>query len=819
MRAAHGPNQFLEASFKFMKIVYSFTQKKLVPEIDPENQDPEKPKKKWLRVFMLTCFFGFLGCLLVGFLGAAGIYFYFADELPDVTLLKKYQPSTITRLYSDNDELIAEFYIEKRIVVPISRIPLQLKQAALAVEDSNFYYHPGIDPKAIFRAFLKNMKVGRVVEGGSTITQQLSKTLFLSREKKLARKIKEAILAIRMELVFTKDEILEMYFNQIYYGHGSYGVEAASRTYFGKHVEDLTLEECAMLASLPKAPNNYSPYRNPEKAKKRRDRSLRRMAHLGFISKEEAETASAIDFNLGEITSMLHEAPYFVEFIRQFLEKKYGSNKLYNEGLKVFTTINIDYQKSAQKSIQQHVLLADKRFGYRGPIGKVSLSRTEEDIAQAMTILNKFREGDGPQVDKIYKGVVTKVSRHEATVRLGDMQGTLKLQDMNWARKPNVLVDGKWARIQRVSQALSEGDLILVRVLEFGEKDDQLALALHQIPEVEAALMSIEPLTGQIKAMVGGYDFNKSQFNRAVQSLRQPGSAFKPIIYAAAITDGYSPASIIIDSPIIFKEKEEAFDKWKPVNFEKKFYGPTSLRTALTHSRNIVTVKLLQNVGIHRTIEMVHDLGITSHMETNLSISLGSSGVSLSEITSAYSAFANMGRRVTPTAVRYINNRDGETLYETEPEVTQPISSGVAHTITSLLQSVVENGTGKRVKALGRPVAGKTGTTNNYVDAWFLGYTPQLVTGVWVGKDSVEPLGKNETGSRSAIPIWLQFMQDAHQDLPIMNFPISDEVVYKRISTETGEPVGFGNPASQYEIFVDPTAKTSNTTEETPGAL
>ena len=769
----------------------------------------------------MTCFFGLLGCLLVGFLGAAGIYFYFSGDLPDVTQLKNYQPSTITRLYSDNDELIAEFYIEKRIVVPMTRIPLQLKQAALAVEDSNFYYHPGIDPKAIFRAFLRNMQAGRVVEGGSTITQQLAKTLFLSRERKLTRKIKEAILAIRMELVFTKDEILEMYFNQIYYGHGSYGVEAAARTYFGKHVQDLTLDECAMLASLPKAPNNYSPYRNPDKAKKRRDHSLRRMAHLGFISKEEAELASAMDFELGEITTMLNEAPYFVEYMRQFLEKTYGSSKLYNDGLKVFTTINIDYQKAAQRSIREHILRADKRFGYRGPIGKVSLSRTEEDIAQALTELNKFQEGESPAVDKIYKGVVTKISRHEASVRLGDVEGILKLQDMNWARKPNILVDGKWARIHRVSQALSEGDLILVRVLEQDKKDGPLSLALHQIPQVEAALMSIEPTTGQIKAMVGGYDFKKSQFNRAVQSIRQPGSAFKPLIYATAITDGYSPASIIIDSPIIFKEKEEAFDKWKPVNFEKKFYGPTTLRTALTHYRNIVTVKLLQILGVKRSIQMIRDLGITSHMENNLSIALGSSGVSLYEITSAYSSFANMGQLITPTAVRYINNRNDETIYVAEPEVTQPLSSGVAYTITSLLQSVVENGTGKQVKVLGRPVAGKTGTTNNYVDAWFLGYTPQLVTGVWVGKDSVEPLGKNETGSRSAIPIWLQFMQDAHQDLPIMNFPISDEVTFTRISTETGEPVGFGNSASQYEVFVQPPPDTQKATgdTETPGTL
>lgn len=777
--------------------------KKLLQRLSLFKSKKNTPAWKISKVLFMSCFFLFLVTVVLGFIGAGAVYFYYSKDLPDVRILKTYYPSTITQLYSDNDEKIAEFYIEKRIVVPMDRIPLQLKQAALAVEDSNFYYHYGIDPKAIFRAFLTNLNAGQVVEGGSTITQQLSKTLFLSRERTLERKIKEAILAIRMELIFTKDEILQMYLNQIYYGHGTYGVEAAARTYFGKHVQDLTLEECAMIASLPKAPNYYSPYRNPDKAAKRRNHAIRRMALLGFITKQEAEAAMATGFNLGEVTTMLNRAPYFVEHIRQFLEDTYGSTKLYRAGLKVYTTLNIDYQEAAQQAVKDHLLIADKRYGYRGPLGRFDLARSEEEIVQELRELNRFKEGEGPVKDTVIQGAVTEVTENEVTVRLGGEEGIIPLAEMDWARKPNIHVDGRWARIQRAGEALQEGDLILVRVLGPRKKESRWELALEQLPEVEAGLIALEPATGHIKAMVGGYEFSKSQFNRAMQAIRQPGSAFKPIIYASAIAAGYTPASIIIDSPIIFKEKDDAFDKWKPVNFEEKFYGPTSLRTAITHSRNIVTVKLLQNVGIARAVQMARGLGISTRLEKNLSIALGSSGVSLLEITSAYSTFANLGRRVSPSAVRYINDRNDEMLYVAEPRVTTPISTGVAYIITSLLQSVVNNGTGKKVKVLGRPVAGKTGTTNNYVDAWFIGYTPQLATGVWVGRDNVAPLGVNETGSRAAIPLWLQFMQDVHEGEPVLNFPVSDEIAYIKISPESGEPASFDDPDAVFEIFRD----------------
>lgn len=774
----------------------------------PKSKNRKRPEKKKikgkfnLRKILIISFFSVvLLCLTLGFIGAGFIYFYFSKDLPDVRQLKVYQPSTITQIYSDSDDKIAEFYIEKRIIVELENIPLSLKQATLAVEDSNFYYHFGIDPKAIFRAFLTNIKAGRVVEGGSTITQQLTKTMFLSRERTLPRKIKEAILAVRLELVFTKDEILEMYLNQIYYGHGTYGVEAAARNYFGKSVKDLTIAECAMIASLPKAPNNYSPYKNPKRALKRRNHVIRRMANISFINQEEAKLALQEDFHLGKVEKMLNKAPYFVEHVRRILEEKFGSSKLYRAGLKVYTTLNINMQESAQRAIKKNLLIADKRYGYRGPLGTVDITQGERAVQNAMIKKNGFLEEENIKAGDIIYGAVMKVGKSQVWVILGQEDGYLDIKDMDWARKPNPNLDGRWAKIKNPNEAISIGDLIIIKVL--GRRQDGLgwSLSLEQEPEVEGALISLTPENGQVKAMVGGYDFKKSQFNRSVQAIRQPGSAFKPIIYAAAINEGYSPSSIIIDSPIIFKEKQDAFDKWKPVNFEEKFYGPTSLREALAHSRNVVTVKLMQKIGIKSTIRLAKSLGISSKLEENLSISLGSSGMTLYDLVSAYSAFANMGNRIKPTVIRNIKSRREEVLFSSIPEITQPISPGTAHIITSLMESVVKNGTAKKVKALKRPVAGKTGTTNNYVDAWFMGYTPDLVTGVWVGKDKDEPLGRNETGSRAAIPIWLQFMQEALANKPIINFPVPSDIQFLKVQSKSGEPAKFGDIDSNFEIF------------------
>jgi len=775
-----------------------------------KNQRPRKTKKRLKK--KAAGFFKGLGMgifsfsiivVFLGFVGISLVYYKLTGTLPDVRELKNFQPSTVTLMYSDQNKLIAELYLEKRIIVPLNTIPTQLKQAALAVEDANFYYHIGIDPKAIFRAFLTNLKAGHIVEGGSTITQQLSKTLFLSRERSLVRKIKEAILSVRMELIFSKDEILEIYLNQIYYGHGSYGVEAAARTYFGKHVQDLTLDECALIAALPKAPNNYSPYRNSKRARSRRNHVIRRMAQEGFIQRHEAEEAMKKEFKLGEITNMLNKAPYFVEYIRQQLMTLYGRNKVYRSGLKVYTTLNIEKQVIAQNVTKKNLRIADKRYGYRGPLGTINTSLPEETLQESLRQINKFEEGVAPKKGTIIKGYVKALRKDYVNVLIGNGEGIIDLKDMAWAREPNIEVDGRWARINDASEALKVGDKIMVKVLGISQSDSFLSLALEQEPEVESALISVEPETGHIKSMVGGYNFSKSQFNRAVQAVRQPGSVFKPIVYATAISKGLSPASIIIDSPIIFKEKDHSFDKWKPVNFEEKFYGPTPLRKALANSRNIVTVKLLQQLGTRSVIQMAKNLGINSRLENNLSIALGSSGVSLYELVSAYSSFANHGTRIKPQGIRHIVNRNGETLFTETREKSQPISSGMAQIITSLLQSVVKEGTAKKVRSLGRPTAGKTGTTNNYVDAWFLGYTPKLLTGVWVGKDNDEPLGTNETGSRAAIPIWLEYMKGALGNTPIHNFPVSSETVFTKINPESGNLANSGDPTGRFEIFLN----------------
>ncbi len=764
-----------------------------------KNNKKKPGAKKIILVSMLSLF---LLVLFAGFLGAGFIFYHYSQDLPDVRSLREYQPSTITRVYSTDDDLIAEFYIEKRIIVPLKTIPDKLKEATLAVEDSNFYSHFGIDPKAIFRAFLTNIQAGHVVEGGSTITQQLSKTLFLSSERSLERKIREAILSVRMELVFSKDEILEMYLNNIYYGHGSYGVEAAARTYFGKHVQDLTLDQCATLAALPKAPNNYSPYRAPEKARKRRNHVLGRMELLGNITPEEKEAAMKAPFKLGEITNMLNKAPYFVEHIRQFLEDNYGSNKLYRDGLKVYTTLNLPYQIKASEAVQTGLLDADKRYGYRGPVTHIDPDDGREAALNVLKEYNAFDEDETPAEGDWVYGVVSQVYPKEVNVDLGFSEGKVDIEQMDWARKPNIRLDGRWARIKNAHQALKPGDLIQVKLLT-QESDGVWALALEQKPEVQGGLISLDPTNGNILAMVGGYDFNQSQFNRAIQAIRQPGSAFKPIIYSAAIQDGYTPASIIIDSPVIFKEKEDTFDNWKPVNFEEKFYGPTSIRTALTHSRNVVTIKLLQSIGVQKAIDLARQMGIQSPMSENLSIALGSSGVTLFELVSAYAVLANQGKKVEPVAVRHIINRDDEVIYRSIPSETQVLAPGVSYLITSLLKSVVQNGTATKVKALGRPVAGKTGTTNNFVDAWFMGYTPDMVTGVWVGKDKDEPLGHNETGSRAAIPIWLDYMKAATEGKPIKDFRVPDDVVYVKIDPETGSAADFEQPSAEFEVFLE----------------
>ncbi len=608
-------------------------------------------------------------------------YYYFSKDLPSIETLKNYTPPIITKIYSEDCEIIGEFFIEKREVIALERMPNHLIQAFVAGEDARFFQHKGLDYLAIIRALLKNIFYGEIVQGGSTITQQVVKSLLLTPEKSLTRKIREAILSFKIEKYLTKEEILYLYLNQIYLGHGAYGVAVAADVYFGKPVEELNLAESALLAGLPQAPSKYSPHQHPEQAKKRQAYVLNRMVEEGFISHADSQKALHTKLKLKEKThAPFGKAPHFVEHVRKYLEEKYGKDAIYKAGLQVYTTLDLSAQAIAEEAIESGLREIEKRQRY--PAGETS-------------------------------------------------------------------------------------------------------------PNLEGALICFDLETGYTKAMVGGRSFKKSQFNRATQALRQTGSAFKPIVFASALDKGYTPASMVVDSPIVF---EFGGKKWKPKNFDEKFYGPTTLRNALTHSLNVVTVKIARDIGIDYIKDYAKNLGINSPLHDNLAMALGSSSLSLYELTKVYAVFGNQGRRFTPIFIKKILDRHGNLLEENLPlnypetltHSEQLISPQTAFLMTSLLESAVQKGTGWRAKALGRPVAAKTGTTDQFFDAWFIGYTPELVTGVWVGFDEDRSLGENETGARAASPIWVAFMSRMLKDEEVKAFPIPEGIEFMRVDPKTG---------------------------------
>lgn len=736
-------------------------------------------------------------CLVIMPALLLGLFYGYSRQLPSVEELKTYNPGLITRLYDINDNLLASFYIERREIVPLDNIPVQLQQAVIAVEDSNFLSHRGIDPSGILRAMLKNLMAAEIVQGGSTITQQVARAIFLTPEKKWARKIKEAILAYRLEKEFTKTDILWLYLNHIYFGHGAYGVEAAARTYFGKHVSQLNLTECAMLAGLPKAPSHYSPSARPEAARLRMKLVLTRMMEEQYITMRDFKQALEYPLTIQGpqgTAGGYHKAPYFTEHIRRYLEKHYGGDLLYKGGLRVYTTIDPHLQEIAEKQVAEGVRVVDKRRGYRGPQGSINL---DEEGALENFIKGRNDWAEDLKPEGIYPAVILSVEEpQKAIARVGETEGVLPLESLNWVyveenRKP-----------ENVGEVLSPGDIIQVRVSRMDDIEQPL-LSLEQEPEVEGALVCMNPLNGQIMAMVGGYSFGRSQFNRAVQSRRQPGSAFKPFVYATAIENGMGPADIIVDSPIVFEnpDEESKIKKWKPVNYEEHFYGPTRLREALNHSRNLSTIKLLKKIGVKPVIELARRLGIKSPLANDLSLALGSSGVTLLELTAAYSVFDNKGVYTPPMFIRYITDRRGTLLEVHQPRPRRAMDEDSACIINNMLQTVVQEGTGRRVRALRRPAGGKTGTTNEFIDAWFVGFTPQLVTGVWVGIDELQPLGKKETGSRAAAPIWLSFMKEASEGMPVEVFQVSSGVVFVRVDADSGLLASPNSREAIFEVF------------------
>ena len=767
--------------------------------------------KKILKYSILAAVILFLS----GVLTSVIVYFYLSKDLPKISSLTDYHPSIITEIYSDDNRKIAELYHERRVVVPLSEMPAMLIEAFIASEDARFYKHKGVDFFSIVRAFIKNLEAGEIVQGGSTITQQVTKSFFLSPERSYNRKIKEAILAYRIDKTFSKQEILYLYLNQIYLGHAAYGVEAASENYFGKSAKELNLAECAILAGLPQAPSRYSPFRFPEKAKQRQIYVLNRMVAEGYITNIQATRAINVQLDIQPRRNWyIEKVPFYTEHVRRYIEKKYGPEILYREGLKIYTCVNIEMQKIAREEIEKGLKALDKRQGYRGPLKHL---RKEEIEAFSKELQIEFDETPIEKGNTV-EGVVIKVDNKNdtTTIRMGNARGVIEIADMDWARKPNPEVPFRENAVKHPGRVLKEGDVILVKVKDKNKDSELWSLALEQVPKAQGALLSLEAGTGHVKAMIGGRDARETQFNRAIQSRRQPGSAFKPIIYAAAIDMGYTPATTIIDSPIVFKDEEQDL-KWKPKNYGKKFYGPTLFRTALAKSRNVVTIKILQDIGIDYARDYARKLGITSNLSRNLSIALGSSGVSLLELVNAYSVFNNSGYLVEPVFITKIIDRDGNVLEESAPTKEKAIEKTTAYIMTNLLEGVVQHGTGWRAKALGRPTAGKTGTTNDLFDAWFLGYTPRYISGVWVGFDEESSLGKYETGSKAACPIWLGFMKGILDKKPVRIFQVPAGVVFSQIDAQTGLLPIPESEETIFECFKEGTVPTEYTPK--PGSI
>ncbi|MCP3875466.1 MAG: PBP1A family penicillin-binding protein [Desulfobacteraceae bacterium] len=757
---------------------------------------------KWL--FILIILSTLLGCT-----GLVGLYYYLSQDLPKINTLKDYRPATVTSVFSDDGRKIGEFYEERRIVIPLSEMPNSLINAFVSAEDSRFREHPGIDILSIVRASLKNFKAGTIVQGGSTITQQVTKSFLLTPERTYERKIKEAILAYRIEKKFTKDQILFLYLNQIYLGHGAYGVEAASENYFGKHTKDLNLAECSMLAGLPQAPSRYSPFRFPDRAKQRQIYVLNRMKEDDLITNLEATEAIDLKLDIKPRKNwFIERVPCYTEHVRRYVENNYGKDALYKQGLQIHTAVNIELQKIGRNAVNKGLSDLDKRTGYRGPLKNISSLQIENFCTQiSEEIGNKL-------LDKgtTYQGVVLNVDDENAIteVRVGDFHGVIKLETMKWARKPDSNVAYYETKVKKPSQVLTVGDVILVKVLNELIEDDELEFSLEQEPVAQSALLSIEAETGHVKTMIGGRDYKNSQFNRAYQSRRQPGSAFKPVIYAAALDKGYTAASVIIDSPVVYEDTERDFI-WKPRNYKEKFFGPTLFRHALVKSRNIVTIKILKDIGIDYIINYSRKLGIASDISNDLSIALGSSGLSLLELVNAYSVFSNLGYLIEPVFITKIYDRDGNLLETSKLVRKKVIDMSTAYIMTNIMESVVKTGTGWRIKALKRPVAGKTGTTNNLFDAWFMGYTPRYTTGVWVGLDQEAPLGKGETGSRAASPIWLEFMKNTLEGKPARTFNVPEGIVFAKIDAKTGLLPIEESEKTIFECFKEGTMPTEHT--------
>ncbi len=718
-------------------------------------------------------------------------FWYFSIGLPDYKKLSNYQPPISSRVYSEDGKLIAEYALQKRLFVPYESIPEKVINAFLSAEDKNFFNHPGIDAKGILRAIFKNLKnisQNKRLEGASTITQQVAKNFLLTNEVSMKRKIKEAILAFRIERAYSKERILELYLNQIYLGQGTYGIAAASLEYFDKSIKELTYPDAALLAALPKAPSKYNPYRYPDVGKFRRNLVLKNLQSNNFISMKELEKFKNSDLKLKKRKiEIVNEANSYTEEVRRSVNENYGFEKLYSQGLSIKTPLNIDYQIQALKSLRKGIEDYDKRNGWRGPItNKLNDKNWKNKIARYKLDPTLFwHVAEIIEVDNFK--VNFKTFNQD---KKNNLYGEIYRDDLKWIIPKN----------KTISDKITVGDVIFVKKVKEKWK-------LKQYPKVNGGIVVINPFTGDVKALVGGFNFKSSEFNRVTQAKRQPGSAFKPIVYAAALENGFAPNSIILDAPFV-ESQGVGLKNWKPENYGKKFYGPSTLRKGIEYSRNLMTVRIAKILGLNKILDLSKKLNIYEEIPELLSVSLGAAETSLINLTSAYAPFVNGGKKIEPKLISRIQDRRGKTIYKTQNRVClgcdkfinnsneypiiknlneQVLSEETAYQMVTILSGAVKRGTAKKLKSLNVPIAGKTGTTNDNYDAWFIGFTSNLVVGVYIGFDNPKTLGRFETGSKAALPVFKDFIENSLFKEDFEEFKIPKDIYLTSLNYDTGQ--------------------------------
>ena len=749
--------------------------------------------KFFRNIFILITSFILLSAILI-----ISVLWTYSNDLPDYKFLKSYKPPVSSKVYSGNGDLVADFSQEKRVFVPFNSIPKNVINAFLSAEDKNFFKHPGVDAKGVIRAVINNISnilSSKRLEGASTITQQVAKNFLLTNEVSLNRKIKEAILAFRIERALSKERILELYLNQIYLGSGAYGVAAASLEYFDKSIKDLNYSEAALLAALPKAPSRYNPYRDPDIAKFRRNLVLKNLLDNNYLTSEWYEKLTKEEIILKKNKKIyLEDAQYFIEDVRKSVIETLSYDKVYKQGFNINTPIDLNLQTIATKSLRDGLIAYDKRKGWRGPLtNKIYNSEWKKD-------LEKYKLENSINWKL---AIVKKINKFSAEIETEDnIKGVIEYQSISWTKK-------------EFNKLLKPGDIIYVKNLK------ENIFNLQQLPKVNGGIVVMDPFTGRVLALSGGFSFKQSEFNRATQAKRQPGSAFKPFVYALALENNFTPTSLVLDAPLVLDQGDD-LKMWKPENYGKKFYGPSTLRVGLEKSRNLMTVRIAQNLGVEKIVDFSKALKIYDNPEELLSISLGSAETTLLKLTSAYSVFVNGGKLVEPILIDRIQDSEGNTIFNNDkrkcincdqisyltndyPEIknnyTQIFSPETAFQMTSILEGVVQRGTAKKLKDLNLNIAGKTGTTNKNTDTWFIGFTSNVLVGVYVGSDNPTPLGKYETGSKTALPIFKSFISDSINKNDARPFKAAKGTVMMVVDPLTGQKAKFNSKNTIIEVF------------------